>query len=72
MQINIVENVLQNFNRQTISENRKVILFIDNTTVHPEAHVGKYRDVKVVFFPKNNSSCLQPLDAGIIQSFKVK
>ncbi|XP_066921311.1 tigger transposable element-derived protein 6-like [Clytia hemisphaerica] len=55
-----------------IKEKRKVILFLDNATVHPPSLVDKYSNIKVVFLPKNATSRLQPLDAGIIQSFKSK
>ena len=72
MQITIMENGLQKFNSQVISEKRKVILFLGNATAHSEALVGKYSKIKVVFLSMNTTSRLQPLDAGIIQSFKVK
>ena len=40
MQITTKKNVLQKFNHE-ISENRKVIVFLDGVTVHPEALVRK-------------------------------
>ena len=55
-----------------ISENRKVVLFLYNPTVHPETLVAKYSNKKVDFLHKDTTSRLQPLDAGIIQSFMVK
>ena len=37
--------------------------------MHLEILVAKYNDIKVVFPPKNTTSHLQPLNAGLIQSF---
>ena len=72
MQINIMENVLDKLNNKMKVEKRNALLFLDNAPVHPEGLQGKYSNIKVVFLPKNTTSRLQPLDAGIIKNFKVK
>ena len=72
MQVEIMEKVLDNLNHQMRKQGRKVILFLDNATVHPTSLIDMYSNIKIVFLPKNTTSCLQPLDAGIIQSFKTK
>ena len=68
----IFETVLSKLNRKLIFENRKVILFFDNATCHPESMGDKFSNIKIVFLPKNTTSRLQPLDPGIIRKFKVK
>ncbi|XP_057305262.1 tigger transposable element-derived protein 4-like [Hydractinia symbiolongicarpus] len=67
-----METVLTRFNRKLVLEDRKVILFLDNAPCHPESIIGQFSQIKIVFLPKNTTSRLQPLDAGIIQNFKVK
>ena len=66
-----MEKVLETLN-QMVKEERNVILFLDNATVHPISLVDKFSNIKVLFLPKNTVSRLQPLDTGIIQSFKSK
>ena len=67
-----MEAVLERQNSKLAKENRKVLLFIDNATCHPATLEGKYSNINIKFLPKNTTSRLQMLDAGIIQSFKVK
>ena len=68
----VMEAVLALFNRKLVFEDRKVILFLDNATCHPESMIGQFLQFKIIFLPKNTTSRLQPLDVGIIQNFKVK
>ena len=70
MQIDVLEKVLEKLNYIMKLKNRNVLLFLDNEPVHPENLVGKYSNIKIVFLP--TISRLQPLDAGIIENFKVK
>ena len=67
-----MEAVPARFNRKLAFEDRKVILFLDNATFHPESMIGQFSQIKIIFLTKNTTSRLQPLDAAIIQNFKVK
>lgn len=60
---------LEKFDTKIYMENRKIILFIDNCTVH--AIVPNLKAITIKFFPANVSIKLQPLDLGIIKNFKV-
>ena len=72
MQVEIMKKVLDTLNHQMRKQGRKYILFLDNATVHPTSLIDMYSNIKIVFLPKNTTSRLQRLDAGIIQSFKTK
>ena len=72
MNSEIMESILQRLDRRMNQEKRKVILFWDNATCHPETAKAGLKNIKLVFMPKNMASRLKPLDTGIIRNFKHK
>jgi hypothetical protein len=48
-------------------QNRNVLLILDNCPSHPNLNLT---NIKLLFLPPNSTSRTQPLDAGIIRSFK--
>jgi len=51
-------------------KNRKILLLLDNCSSHKIPFAIK--NIELLYLPKNTTSILQPLDAGIIKSFKSK
>ena len=49
-------------------KNRKILLFIDNATCHPNLELS---NVNIKFFPPNMTAKAQPLDQGILRAFKL-
>jgi hypothetical protein len=47
---------------------RKIVLLVDNCTAHTNSSLLK--NIKVIFFPANSTSLIQPCDQGIIRAFK--
>ena len=72
MNSKVMKSILQRLDRRMNQKNRKIILFLDNATCHPETAQAGLKNIKLVFLPKNTISRLQPLDAGIIRNFKHK
>jgi len=66
-----MHTMFKKLNSNLKQEARSIILFMDNAGCHPEYLVGKYSNIKVVFLPANTTAVLQPLDLGIIKTFKV-
>ena len=53
------------------TKGRKISLLIDNASSHGcIQNLPVLSNVEVIYLPKNTTSCLQPLDAGIIASLK--
>jgi DNA-binding XRE family transcriptional regulator len=69
MQVSIFQHWIKKVNEQMKKEKKKIIMLLDNAS----SHVGEDLDlsnVKLHFLPANTTAHLQPLDAGIIWSFK--
>lgn len=49
------------------AENRKIILFVDNASCHKTPQL---KNIEVQYLPPNTTAILQPLDQGIIHTFK--
>lgn len=49
-------------------KNRRILLVVDNCTAHPR--LENLKNITLAFFPANTTSVLQPLDQGVIRSFK--
>jgi len=59
------------------AQNKKILLLVDNASSHINSQQGNsdvtqpnLTHVEVAFLPPNTTSHLQPLDAGVIKSFK--
>ena len=71
MDSELMEEILRTLSRKSAADDSKILLFIDNALSHPEAFSDCFSHVQIVFLPRNTTSKLQPLDAGIIKNFKV-
>ena len=72
MTTEIMQKILTLLEKKMVAEDRKVLLTLDNAPCHPENLQENLRNIKLLPFPKNTTSRLQPCDAGIIRSFKHK
>ncbi|KAG0441429.1 Tigger transposable element-derived protein 6 [Dictyocoela muelleri] len=61
---------LYDWNLELKTKKRKILLILDNCPGHKIT--CSTSNIELLFLPKNSTSKLQPLDAGIIRSFKVK
>ena len=68
MDKNIFFKTLEDWNR-TLDKSKKSILLMDNFSGH-QVDFDKFPNIIPVFLPPNTTSRTQPLDGGIIASFK--
>ncbi|UYV75541.1 hypothetical protein LAZ67_13000549 [Cordylochernes scorpioides] len=71
MTSSIFQEWLLKFNKQLVSEGRRILLLLDNATSHCVPNDG-LSNIKIHFLPPNMTASLQPLDSGIIKSFKAQ
>ncbi|KAG0426160.1 Tigger transposable element-derived protein 6 [Dictyocoela muelleri] len=67
MTSNIFKNYLYDLDENMSQNKRKILLILDNAPSHPDIQL---KNVELLFLLKNTTSIVQPLDMGIIKSFK--
>lgn len=72
MQVSVWRDYLDRLNQLMRRQNRNILLLADNAPTHLIDETIQLSNIKVHFLPPNTTSHLQPLDAGIINSFKVR
>lgn len=60
--------MVQSMQKQMKTQKRKILLFVVNCSAHNI--IPNYQAVKVKFLPPNIISKSQPMDQGIIKTFK--
>ena len=70
MNAEIMNEILTDLNRKLSKEERHILLLLDNATSHDPALRDRFSNIRVLFLPKNTTSRLLPLDAGIIKKFQ--
>ncbi|XP_070385946.1 tigger transposable element-derived protein 4-like [Dermacentor albipictus] len=65
----LFSDYVRKLDRKFKSQNRKVLLFVDNCGAH--GHIHDLECIRLEFLPPNTTSVLQPMDQGIIKNLKV-
>ncbi|XP_068742381.1 tigger transposable element-derived protein 6-like [Montipora capricornis] len=71
MRTEIMTDILAKLNTRMKREGRNILMFLDNAPCHPPKLMDMFSNIRVEFLPKNTTSRTQPLDAGIIKTWKV-
>lgn len=61
---------LLKLDRKFASQQRNVLLFVDNCAAHPKDVKDQLKNIEIAYFPPNMTSLLQPMDQGIICNIK--
>lgn len=68
MNSTLLTNWLNDFDKMMQKQNRRILLFLDNAPVHPPDVILK--NITLKFFPANTTATIQPMDQGVIRTFK--
>ena len=73
MQRSICLDYIKKLNSLMQAQGKKILLLVDNAPIHgKEDEIPSFSNVELYYLPPNTTAHLQPLDAGIINSFKAK
>ena len=67
----ILNDILSKINSTLVTNQRSILLLMDNASCHPPDMAVKFSNIRVVFLPANTTSKLQPLDLGIIKILRL-
>jgi len=67
MTAEIMEQWLRYFNADMRSQNRNVLIFLDNAACHPNIELS---NMKILMLHPNTTSITQPMEQGVIYTFK--
>ena len=70
MTTSLFQDYIKIFDLKMQQQGRNVLVFLDNASVHKNLSEN-LNNVKLIFFPPNCTSHIQPLDQGIIQAMKL-
>jgi hypothetical protein len=63
---------LKKLNKLMCLRRKKILLLVDNAPTHGKQHeLPSFSNIEIYYLPPNTTPYLQPLDQGIINSFKV-
>ena len=72
MQQSIWLDYLKKLNKLMYFRRKKILLLVDNAPTHGKQHeLPSFSNIEIYYLPPNTTPYLQPLDQGIINSFKV-
>jgi hypothetical protein len=69
MTTDIFSSFLRSLDASMREQNRNILLFVNNCATHPQ-YTSFLRNVKVIRYPANCTSVVQPLDLGVIKCYK--
>lgn len=70
MTVFLFEHWLISIDEKFTHENRKVLFFISDSPAHPRTLQSKLKSITLAFFPSDSIYMSQPLELGVISSFK--
>ena len=68
MTTEVMTELLMLLNERLVKQNRNILLLMSGSSHDPAIKDRRFSNIKIIFLPKNT---MQPMDAGIIRSFKV-